>query len=163
MVFPTSKLSQENVLRDVHDPVAQALRTTAQATIVVPGGLEVNIDSSEDSIAIGDQSSGNLLTINPDGSINVLLPVATTPGINNLNLVNNANKYSFVFPVGTKKFTIKSRNTGVLQVSLDSSPSSAYVTVGAGSYYQEENISTNFTVFIKSSKNNDIAEIVYWT
>jgi len=54
MPFPTSNLSQENILRDVHDPVTQSLRTTSQATIVAPSQLEVNITHTEDSIKIGD-------------------------------------------------------------------------------------------------------------
>jgi len=58
--FPASRLSQENILRDVHDTSTQSLRTTAQATIVVPGGLEVDIDHTSDSIRIGDGT--NLIT-----------------------------------------------------------------------------------------------------
>ncbi len=54
MPFPASPLSQENVLRDVHDPVTQTLRTSANATIVAPGSIEVNIDHTEDSVALGD-------------------------------------------------------------------------------------------------------------
>lgn len=54
MPFPTSNLSSENVLRDVHDQVTQSLRTTASATIVVPGGLDVAIDHTEDSIRLGN-------------------------------------------------------------------------------------------------------------
>ena len=53
-IIPASKLSLENVLRDVHDKDTQSLRTTAQATIVVPGGLEVAIDHTEDSIRLGN-------------------------------------------------------------------------------------------------------------
>lgn len=60
MPFPTSNLSSENILRDVHDGVTQSLRTTAHATIVVPGGLEVIIDHSSDSIRLGDGT--NLVT-----------------------------------------------------------------------------------------------------
>lgn len=54
MAFPTSPLSFENVLRDVHDPATQTLRTTASATIIVPGGLAVAIDHADDSIRLGD-------------------------------------------------------------------------------------------------------------
>jgi hypothetical protein len=54
MPFPTSNLSQENILRDVHDPTTQSLRTNAQATIIAPNGLEVAISHLDDSIKIGD-------------------------------------------------------------------------------------------------------------
>jgi hypothetical protein len=54
MAFATSNLGLENVLRDVHDPSTQSLRTNATATVVIPGGLEVDIDQATDSIKIGD-------------------------------------------------------------------------------------------------------------
>lgn len=78
MAFPTSNLSLENVLRDVHDPVNQALRTNANATIIVPGGLEVSIDQVDDSIRIGD--GVNLITsTNVSGKqgldVNVISPI----------------------------------------------------------------------------------------
>lgn len=78
MAFPTSQFSSENILRDVHDPVAQALRTNATATIVVPGGLEVAIDHDSDSIRIGD--GVNLITSsNVSGKqgldVNVINPI----------------------------------------------------------------------------------------
>jgi hypothetical protein len=78
VAFPTSQFSSENILRDVHDPVAQALRTNATATIVVPGGLEVAIDHDSDSIRIGD--GVNLITSsNVSGKqgldVNVINPI----------------------------------------------------------------------------------------
>jgi len=60
MPYDASYLSQENILRDVHDPVTQTLRTTANASIIVPGGLEVAIDQANDSIKLGDGT--NLFT-----------------------------------------------------------------------------------------------------
>lgn len=85
--FPTSHLSQENVLRDVHDPVTQSLRTTASATIVAPGGLEVDIDHTDDSIRLGDGS--NLLTSTTESGkigldVNVITPLEITDGTDTL-------------------------------------------------------------------------------
>lgn len=54
MSHPTSKLGAENILRDVHDPVAQALRTTATATLIVPPLFDVDITHMEDSVRLGD-------------------------------------------------------------------------------------------------------------
>lgn len=51
MAFPTSNLSQENILRDIHDPSTQTIRTSA--TAIIPSGLVVDIDHTDDSIAIG--------------------------------------------------------------------------------------------------------------
>ncbi len=61
----TSDLSLENVLRDVHDADSQSLRTTSQATVVAPGGIEVNINHEEDSIALGNGQ--DLLTSTEEG------------------------------------------------------------------------------------------------
>ncbi len=51
MPFDTSPLSSENVLRDIHDPVTQTIRTSA--TAVIAPGLVVEIDHTNDSVAIG--------------------------------------------------------------------------------------------------------------
>lgn len=78
MAYPTSDLGFENVLRDVHDPVTQSLRTTANATIVIPGGLEVKIEHQNDSVRLGD--GVNFLTSTYDGG-KVALDVAVLGGI----------------------------------------------------------------------------------
>lgn len=94
--FPTSQLSQENVLRDVHDPVTQALRTNATATIVVPGGLEVDIQHTSDSIKIGDGvnliTSTNVggkqgLDVNIISALNLNLPTGAATEATLLNLL----------------------------------------------------------------------------
>jgi len=95
MAFPTSNLSGENVLRDIHDPVTQTIRTSA--TAIIAPGLQVEIDHFTDSIRLGDGTSfltstqlsgkngldvnlidkqieikngSNILAVNADGSIN---------------------------------------------------------------------------------------------
>jgi len=72
MASTASHLSQENILRDVHDPVTQTLRTSATATI---GTVNVDVDYGSDSVAVGDPVTNNLLKINANGSIdaNVVL------------------------------------------------------------------------------------------
>lgn len=68
MPYPTSDLSQENVLRDVHDQTTQTLRVSA--TALVPPGLEVEISAADgDNIAISDGT--DTLAVNADGSLNV--------------------------------------------------------------------------------------------
>lgn len=116
MAYKTSPLSSENVLRDVHDPVTQTLRTSA--TALVPPGLEIEVNHEEDSIRLGDgtnfltsTSSGpsvgldvniinsglkitdgtDQLSINSDGSINVnvLTGGSTSTLVNTYNEVSN--------------------------------------------------------------------------
>jgi len=55
MAYDTSPLSQENILRDIHDPVTQTIRTSA--TAVIAPGLEINISHTDDSIRLGDGAS----------------------------------------------------------------------------------------------------------
>lgn len=69
--YPTSNLSGENVLRDIHDQEYQRIRVDAEVTAIVEDiTVNVDLDYSTSSIAIGDPSSSNILTINGDGSIN---------------------------------------------------------------------------------------------
>jgi hypothetical protein len=87
MPFPTSNLSQENILRDVHDPVTQSLRTTAQATIVVPGGLEVSISHTNDSIRLGD--GVNLITsTNVSGKQGLDVNIVNSAALTNIRPLN---------------------------------------------------------------------------
>lgn len=51
MAYDTSALSQENILRDIHDPVTQTIRTSA--TAIIAPGLDVDISHTDDSVAIG--------------------------------------------------------------------------------------------------------------
>jgi hypothetical protein len=67
---PTSNLSQENILRDVHDAVEQRLRVDAEVTAIVDT-VEVSVDldaATGDNVAISDGT--NTLAINVDGSVN---------------------------------------------------------------------------------------------
>lgn len=57
MPFPTSPLSGENVLRDVHDPENQHLRVGAEITAIVENvTVEVDLQNTQDSVAIGTSS-----------------------------------------------------------------------------------------------------------
>jgi hypothetical protein len=87
MPFPTSNLSQENILRDVHDPATQSLRTNAQATIVVPGGLEVAISHTNDSIRLGD--GVNLITsTNVSGKQGLDVNIVNSAALTNIRPLN---------------------------------------------------------------------------
>lgn len=57
MSYPTSDLSQENILRDIHDPASQTIRVSAQA--LVPPGLEVEISAADgDNILVVGTENG---------------------------------------------------------------------------------------------------------
>ena len=80
--YPTSNLSQENILRDIHDAATQTIRTSA--TAVIAPGLEVSIDAADDNIAIRNTNNNNELLINPDGSINVDTTIVAPLAIKNV-------------------------------------------------------------------------------
>lgn len=67
--MPTD-LDFSQVIQNVYNQAENRLMVDADITAVIPGGIQVNINSADDSIAIAN-SSGTPLTINPDGSINV--------------------------------------------------------------------------------------------
>lgn len=127
MAFQASQLSQENVLRDVHDSSTQSLRVSAFA-IPPPGGLEVIITDADDSIKIGN-GSGQYMAVNPDGSINVVL---TSSGLTTKNLFNEitsvpaavtSNILSYVAVANTKllKVDVGGTNIAAFEVLINGS------------------------------------------
>jgi hypothetical protein len=74
MAAPTpSKLDQQQVLQGSYDESTGRIRVDAEltSTIIPPPGLEVSINSMDDSVAIGNANNAYQLLVNPDGSINV--------------------------------------------------------------------------------------------
>lgn len=72
MSIPGSMLNMENIIRKVFDHTTDTLKTTA-----VGGPSGIIISSADDSIAIGNVA-GDLMTVNPNGSIDANL-VGITP------------------------------------------------------------------------------------
>lgn len=101
MVFPTSDLSQENILRDIHDATTQSIRTTANA-IIAPG-LEVTITHTDDSVRLGD--GVNFLTSTTGGGKVALdvSPSTLPPGA-----ATSANQTTEITALGTINSTLGS-------------------------------------------------------
>jgi hypothetical protein len=96
------------VLRAVMDDTENRLRVDA---IISPDGTDLEIHYQDDSIAIGDPSSDNILAINSDGSINVhavISPTAPGTAINIYNEVtgiaisSSTTVVTYTVPVGKK-------------------------------------------------------------
>lgn len=66
----TTNLDYSQVLQNVYDEGENRLRVDADITAVIPGGIQVNINDTDDSIKIGD-GSGNYVKVNSNGSIDV--------------------------------------------------------------------------------------------
>lgn len=91
-LYPPSLLDADQIIQHVYDEPTQTLRTSGVAVITPPpGGLEVAIDHTDDSIAIG--TSTDLFTSTTDGSkialdVNVINPNGTIfTSVNDFNEV----------------------------------------------------------------------------
>jgi hypothetical protein len=76
MSNPKSLLDPGQIIQHAYDEAAQRIRVDSEAT-VVNADIDIQLDSTEDSVAIGD-ADGDLLEVNPDGSINVQAPDVET-------------------------------------------------------------------------------------
>lgn len=88
--------------------------------------------------------------------------LATNPLI--VNVTTNANvESSYLFPDKTKKFILKARGTSITKISyIEDESNVEYVTLHAGSVYEEEGIlSSSLRIYFQTSKN-DIIEISSW-
>lgn len=191
MAFPTSDLSQENVLRDVHDPVTQTLRTTATV-----GTVTVELDYNDDSVEIGDSSTGNTLNINangsidanveidaadgdniaiidtdgdqlninPDGSINTEFNYPTTPVITNIAIPLANTEQSYALPADTKRFIVRVRGNAKIQVAYAALQSGTnFLTIAPGNVYEETDVKVNLTIYFQSNKASETLEVLSWS
>lgn len=130
------------------------------------GSIDTNteIDAADgDNIAISDGT--NTLNVNPDGSIDVNVSPLTSPLIVN-QLVASANtEYSYSFPANTKKFTLRMRGSGRLQLSFTVGQSGTnFITIYPGNTYEEIGLKlTGITAYFQSNKAGETVEILSWT
>lgn len=74
-----SELDLRQILQGVYDEANGRLRTSAEATIV-NADIDISLDPTEDGVYIADNTSGNKLKVEADGSINVNPPGAYNKG-----------------------------------------------------------------------------------
>lgn len=164
--LPIQQITSNGLYRTTLDVTNFRVRIVSYTSGTVSASARISLNGNEainlaNVIADPDDLSRKL-KINLDGSIDVVpITKAATPGIVNVNLTIPLTRYSYAFPTNTKRFTIKLKDNGKMEIGL--APTGPALTVGPGGYYSEDGLSTNFTVFISSSKANDVAEIVHWT
>lgn len=167
MAFPKSNLGSENILRDVHDPALQALRTTTTATIIAPPNFDVDITHTEDSVRLGD--GVNFITSTTVGTQTALdvnpLSTGTTLNVFNLSMPLNTVTYTFNIPIGTKRINLKSRLGGKLKINFNLPLSSGFITVYPGSLFFQDNLLTDNSIILyaQSTLNGDTLEILLVT
>lgn len=148
------------------DNVAIKGATGNQLVINTNGSIDANVEvdaADGDNIAISD--GVNDLVINPDGSINVNASPLTTPLIVNQVATLANTEYSYSFPTGTKKFSLRARGKAKLQLAFVSGNSGTnYITVFSGSKYEEIGLKlTAITAYFQSNKAGETVEILSWT
>jgi hypothetical protein len=147
---PTSPLSMENVLRDVHDQAAQRLRVDSEVTAIIEDvSVSVELDYITDSVEIGDASTGNKLNINSDGSIDVNAVIAGTV----------KNKYSEVTAVASAVDTLILTHTvaingAILKIAVSGDNIATYVVKING--VTQDKIRTYFSGALNSEFNFDV-------
>lgn len=160
---PVSQLDANQVLTHAFDEATQRLRTDSEATIV-NADIDVALDASEDGVHIADKDTGSDLVVNPDGSINVDTElVAVLPNIENLAMSDKTQEYSYLFPDDTKKIFLKAR-VGTVRLSFISGGTSVkFITIPYGSSFTLDKILFSGSIYVKSSKDGDILEIMSWS
>jgi hypothetical protein len=111
-----------------------------------------------------DQYTGNDITL--PGIRKVQIDPVSTPAINNVSVPTASTEVSFALPSGTKRFTIKARQTARLQLSFESGESGTeYLTVHAGCAFSESSLdsSVDYTLYFQSSVAGITVEILSWS
>lgn len=139
-----------------------SIDTNTSTTAFGPAPDSELIVGTEDGTVTGIP---HVVKVNPDGSLAVNFSVATTPVIANVLVATANTEYSYAFPANTKEFSLNTRGMSKMQVSFTSGQTNSnYLTVYAGSKYEESNISlTSTTVYFQLNKAGDTVEILSWT
>lgn len=164
-----SNLDFPQVLRGSFDEAQGRLRVDAVAS-VGDISVDVDLDPATDGVHVADQATGNKLTINPDGSINVVLDAtgaATTPNIQNVTIPTANVENAIVLPLETKHFQIKVRGSGTnLQLAFVVGESNTrFITIPRGCNYSENDLSLTTlsrVLYIRSASPNIVLECITW-
>lgn len=129
---------------------------------------EVIIDHTSDSIRLGDGTS--LVTTTTTGSkvgldVNLVnSPTVSTPTITNVSIGSVNTQFSYTLLPSTKRYAIRSRNGGKLNLAFTSGQTGAnYWTVRPGTVYAESDIITGgvLTLYFQLNKTG-VVEILEW-
>lgn len=138
---------------------------------IIIGSVAVDITDKESSPGANDYDIIRLgdgeheLDINPDGSLPVTMSGIKTPTIINIPVITAATEYIATIPATVKKFYLKNRGNGKLQVSfVTGETATKFFTLVAGSVYGEENLTLDspLLIYFESTKANEIVEILTW-
>ena len=116
-----------------------------------------------DSVRIGSGIPGEYLTINHDGSINVVTAELLKYKIINLNMPLANMTYTQTIPANIRRFTVKVRDSkGPLRI-YESSLSSDFLTVSRGTVYDSGTFKNpSLDLVVQSSQADCVLEIMCW-
>ena len=95
----------------------------------------------------------------------VSLQGATSPTVANVTVTLANTEQSYTLPPLTKRFVVQARGVTTTKIAFTSGASgTTYLTIGAGAYYQETDISLagGLTVYFQTTKPSQVIEIVSW-
>lgn len=88
----------------------------------------------------------------------------TTPSIQNILIPNKDIEQTLTLPNATKSYIIRSRLNGKLRLAFSAGETSTnYLTIPAGSSYKDENFYSSQAIYFRSTKDNDVLELVVYT
>ena len=89
----------------------------------------------------------------------------TSPVVLNYDLILANNEYQIDIPVGTKHFCLQARGNATLQIAeISGNSNTTYFTLNAFNAYSIDSLtgSSIISLYIRSSKPNQVLEIIYW-
>ena len=100
------------------------LAVDASVTLQLPSALEVNLDVDNDGVHIGNPTTGDILLVNPDGSINANVKVDAKDGDNialsgHVNSIFSESPATITTSAFTQIYTYTSTNSNTRIVSID--------------------------------------------
>lgn len=85
----------------------------------------------------------------------------TTATMFNVSMPVSGTEYSQALPANCKKFIIRSRSKGKIQLAYTTGESGTkYITINPGATFEDNNLYVSQTIYFQSSKNTDILELL---
>lgn len=124
-----------------------------------------NAGDVPDSVQIGDGT--DILSINPDGSINTKVSgTAALPKTVRIPVALANTETSYTFTTNTKRFKFRVEDSASkAQVAYVATQSSTdFWTVNRGSIYEEKalDLTAGVTIYFQVNKANQVVQIMYW-
>jgi len=168
-----SPLDGNQVLQHAFIDTTGELRVNASIT---PGGGEVIIDHTNDSIRLGDGTSfftstsvgGDLgLDVNIiNSSLPIIISGIDTPALTNIAIPTANTEQSFSIAATTKKIQMRVRGRGRLRYTFTSGTSGTnFFTVSKGAQERIDNLdlSSGVTVYFQSDTAGETLEVLQWS